>query len=75
MSDLLDGLDLDKKITVGCLVSIITEQINRRLFGEVMTLIDASCKDVESKRAIKSLISQSFTRNTRQIVSSINDLP
>jgi hypothetical protein len=75
MNDFISGLDLEKEIKVGCLASILIDNINKKLFGEIMTIVDASGKDAESKKAMKSLVSQAFTRSTRQIVSSINDLP
>jgi len=75
MNDFLQGLDLEKEIKVGCLASILVDQVNKKLFGEIMTIIDASGKDAESKKAMKSLTSQAFTRTTRQIVSNINELP
>lgn len=75
MEDFIASLNLEKEIKVSCLASILVEQINKKLFGEIMTIVDASGKDAESKKAMKSLISQAFTRNTRQIVSSINELP
>jgi hypothetical protein len=75
MNDFISGLDLEKEIKVGCLASILVDNINKKLFGEIMTIVDASGKDAESKKAMKSLVSQAFTRSTRQIVSSINDLP
>ena len=75
MIDFLQNLDLEKEIKVGCLASILVDNINKKLFGEIMTIVDASGKDAESKKAMKSLVSQAFTRSTRQIVSSINDLP
>ena len=74
-NDFIAGLDLEKEIKVGCLASILIEQINKKLFGEIMTIVDASGKDAESKKAMKSLVSQAFTRTTRQIVSNINELP
>jgi predicted metal-dependent enzyme (double-stranded beta helix superfamily) len=75
MNDFLDGLDLEKEIKVGCLASILVEQLNKKLYGEVLTIIDAVGKDAASTKAIKALISQSFTRNTRQLVLNINALP
>jgi hypothetical protein len=75
MNDFLDGLDLEKEIKVGCLASILVDTINKKLFGEILTIIDASGKDAESKKAMKSLASQAFTRNTRQLVLNINALP
>jgi hypothetical protein len=75
MNDFISGLDLEKEIKVGCLASILVDNINKKLFGEIMTIVDASGKDAESKKAMKSLVSQAFTRSTRQIVSNINDLP
>lgn len=75
MGDFIAGLDLEKKIKTSCLASVLIGQINKKLFGEVMTLIDASIRDVDSKKAMKSLVSQAFTRCTRQIVLEINELP
>ena len=75
VNDFIAGLDLEKEIKVGCVASILIDNINKKLFGEIMTIIDASGKDAESKKAMKSLTSQAFTRTTRQIVSNINDLP
>ena len=60
MGDFISGLDLEKEIRTSCLASVLIEQINKKLFGEVMTLIDASIRDVDSKKAIKSLISQAL---------------
>lgn len=75
MNDFISGLDLEKEIKVGCLAPILIEQINKKLFGEIMTIVDASGKDAASTKAMKSLVSQAFTRTTRQIVLNINDLP
>jgi len=72
MNDFIAGLDLDKKVNVSCLASIIIEQVNKKLFGEIMTLIEASSKDLESRKAMKSLTSQAFSRCTHQIVLSVN---
>jgi hypothetical protein len=75
MNDFVSGLDLEKEIKVGCLASILVDNINKKLFGEILTIIDAVGKDAESKKAIKSLVSNAFTRNTRQLVLNINALP
>jgi hypothetical protein len=75
MNDFIDGLDLEKEIKVGCLASLIVEQVNKKLYGEVQTIIDAVGKDAASTRAIKSLVSNAFSRNTRQLVLNINALP
>lgn len=75
MIDFLQNLDLEKEIKVGCLASLIVEQVNKKLYGEVQTIIDAVGKDAASTRAIKSLVSNAFSRNTRQLVLNINALP
>ena len=74
MKDFLDGLDLDKEIKFGIISAFISEHFNRRLFGEIMAIVDASSKDLESRRAIKSLVSQAFTRHTRDLLSSLDNL-
>lgn len=56
--------NLEKEIRIGCVQSHFTESINKKLFGEVMTIVDASILDNSSKKAVKSLISQAFSRNT-----------
>jgi hypothetical protein len=67
-----DGLE--KKIKYACISASVTEFINKRLFGEIMTIVDASVSDTQSRKATKSLVSQSFTRVTRQFLTELNNL-
>ena len=74
MKDFIDSLDLDKELKLGVILAFVSRHFNRRLFGEILTVIDASISDLESRRATKSLISQAFTRNTRELLLSLNKL-
>ena len=70
----MEKVVLDGESTRVIVKALISEWINRKLYGEALTILDASSKDVESRKAIRSLISQAFTRNTRQLVSSIDKI-
>ena len=68
------SVNLEKKVKVACIQSILVDCINKHLFGEIMTIVDASVSDAESRKAVKSLVSQSFTRISRQFMSELNNL-
>lgn len=74
MKNIVESLELDKSLKLGIVSAFISENINRNLFGEIMAVVDASSKDVESRRAIKSLVSQAFTRHTRELLFGLNKL-
>ena len=66
---------LNKLVKVSCVYAILTECLSKKLYGEVQTIIDASALDFESKKAVKSLISQAFTRSGNKIRTEIDKLP
>jgi predicted kinase len=66
--------NLEKKVKIACVVSVLEECLRKRLFGEIMTIIDASISDPDSRKAVKSLSSQSFTRISKQILVELNNL-
>ena len=68
-------LNLEKVIKVGCIKSVLTDCLNKKLFGEMLTLVEAISPNQESSRATKSLVSQAFTRITGRIDSELNNLP
>lgn len=71
---ILDSLDLDKDVKLGVVSAMLSESINKHLFGEILTIVDASSKDVESRKAIKSLVSQAFTRNTNSFLLGLDKI-
>jgi len=68
-------INLEKKVKLSCFSAAIAENIQKRLFGEVFTVLDASIADLSSRKAVKSLISQSFTRACNRIMSELNSIP
>ena len=66
--------NLDKSIKLGCVKAALSEHLSKKLFGEVFTVIDASTINTDSRRAIKSLISQSFTRANNRIINDLENL-
>lgn len=70
----MSEVNLEKKIKVGCVSAVLVDCINKKLFGEVLTIVDASSVNFESNKAIKSLISQAFSRASRQVMFELNNL-
>lgn len=62
---------LEQNVKIACVKSSLIENINRKLYGEVQTVIDASFSDDVQRKAVKSLISSSFTRNTQNMISDL----
>lgn len=65
---------LEKQVKLGCVSAVLEDEIKKRLFGEILTIVDASVYDLQSRKAVKSLISQSFTRVTSQVLNRLNSL-
>ena len=65
---------LERKLKYACVSAVIAELINKKLFGEIMTIVDVSVSDTQSRKAAKSLVSQSFTRVTKQFLTELNNL-
>jgi hypothetical protein len=74
MNDYLDSINLEKKVKLGCIHSVIVDNLNKKLYGEILTICDASAKDVESRKAMKSLVSQCFSRISRNIMLEIDKI-
>lgn len=68
-------IDLKKKLPLACFSATFTENINKRLFGEIFTIVEVAVSDLESRKSVKSLISQAFTRASNRIMSELNRLP
>lgn len=67
-------VNLENYIKLACVNAAVLDFINKKLYGEVLTIQDASVLDLNSKRAVKSLISQAFTRNTARLLVELNKL-
>ncbi len=67
-------INLDKRVKIGCVRAILLEQLNKKLFGNVLTIVDASVSDLASRKAVKSLISQGFSQVSRNIEVELNNL-
>ena len=67
-------IDLEKKIRLGCVSAILMENISKKLFGDILTVCDASSKDAESRKAVRSLVSQSFSRVLNKINRDLDNL-
>lgn len=70
----MSEISLEKKVKIACVSAVLVDCINKKLFGEVMTIVDASSVNFESNKAIKSLISQAFSRVSRQVMFELNNL-
>lgn len=68
------SIDLEKKVKIGCISAILVENINKKLIGEILTIVEASSSDIESRKAIKSLINQAFSRISNKIMLELNNL-
>jgi hypothetical protein len=66
-------VNYEKSLKLGCVSAILVENINRHLFGEVLTILDASISDPESRKASKSLVSQSFSRVSKRVMEELNN--
>jgi len=71
----MENRDLNKFVKISCVYAILTECLSKKLYGEVLTIVDCSILDPDSKRAVKSLISQAFTRTNNKISSELEKLP
>ena len=69
-----NNMDLNKMVKLGCISAVLSDNINKKLIGEVLTIVDATACDVQSKKAIKSLISQSFSRISNKVMSDLVNL-
>ena len=69
----MNEINLEKKLKLGCISGILTENINKKLYGEILTIADSSISDPVSRKAVKSLISQAFTRITSRVMSELNN--
>ncbi len=65
-------MDLEKQVKLGCVNASLIENINRRLYGEILTICDASVANLQSLKAIKGLVSQAFTRHSRGFMEDLN---
>lgn len=65
---------IDKSVKLGIVFPILTEYVNKKLFGEILTIMDASISTIESRKAVRSLISQAFSRNTEQVRSKLDEI-
>jgi len=72
---MMSEINLEKKLKLGCVKAVLTENINKKLFGRILTLMDASAKDVEQRKALRSLISRDFTEISNCVMSELNNLP
>ena len=70
-----DEVKLEKQLKLACVQAVITDQLGKKLLGEVLTLLDASVSDIESRKAVKSLVSQAFYRSSNRILLELNNLP
>jgi len=70
----MNNINLEKLIKLACVSASLENNLNKRLFGEVFTVLDASALDSNSKKAVKSLISQAFTRTRNRIEFELNNL-
>jgi len=67
-------INLENQVKLACVSAVLSDILSKKLFGECLTIIDASVLDSDSKRAVKSLISQAFTRNTSRILVDLEKL-
>ena len=70
----MENMNLEKLVKLACVSASLESNLNKRLFGEVLTIIDASYSDPQSKKAIKSLVSMSFSRVRDRVLSELNNL-
>ena len=68
------NINLENQVKLACVNAALLDFINKKLYGEILTIADMSISDLQSRKAAKSFISQSFTRNTSRILVELNKL-
>jgi len=69
-----NNITLEKQVNLACVSAALSDVLSKKLYGEVLTIVDCSILDPDSKRAVKSLISQSFSRNISRVLIELNKL-
>lgn len=67
-------VNLENQVKLACVSAVLSDILSKKLYGEVLTIVDCSVNDLESRKAVKSLISQAFTRNTSRVLVELNKL-
>ena len=67
-------VNLEKRVKLGCVSAVQGDLINKKLYGQIFTIIDATVSDLQSRKAVKSLVSQAFTSCTRDVLFSLNEM-
>ena len=69
-----NNINLENQIKLSCVNAALSDFINKKLYGEILTIADMSISDLTSRKAAKSFISQSFTRNTSRVLVELYKL-
>jgi hypothetical protein len=67
-------VDLEKQVKLACVSAALVNNISKHLYGELMAICECSFSNEIQQKAVKSLVSQSFTRNVRRVLEDLNQV-